>query len=141
MMNLEHILSLMQASSIPHTDEVVDGFRRGTVHLDTTEPQGSGTGCEELLSLYRMRSESKRDGIPTEHSLRMNREAKQLADRLACFPGKKCHILTLTAEPNISYGIFVLTDMSDVVGCTWGLDARKTPPEEWKRLWGRSENA
>ena len=141
MKETSEILEMMVRAGIPHTQELSAGFAKGEIVESKRELSADGCSCAELLGTYRFRSRPPNKENPTELSLKMRQEAKNLADRLEPFKDSRCHILGYTKEPNETYAVFLLHDFSEVIGCTWGIDARKTPTKEWEEMWGIKHEA
>lgn len=138
MKDAHEVLAGLKGSDVPHAAEILHGIAEGTIAIEHADFSGAGTSCAHLHDIYDFRSRP-RAANASPHSKRLREDSLRLTERLAHHKGRSCFLIGLSKEPNISYGLFVLTDFSEFLGCYMSYDRRKTSDDEWKRIWGPEE--
>ena len=126
------VIAALRSSAIPHAVEITAGLADGTVHLHDADLQACS--CAELRSTYAIRSRNP-ELAKSSHGRRLKEECIQLAAALAQHPKERCFVVIFEKEPNISFGVFALEGVIEILGCTRSYDRRKTPDHQWEEIW------
>lgn len=126
------IVAALKNSAEPHALEISSGLIDGSVRI---HEEGSPCSCSELRSIYAFRGRNP-EAAPSPQARRIKEECVRLAAACARHLEQKCLIVSFEREPNVVFGVFVLTGSFEILGITRAFDRRKTPTSQWKEIWG-----
>ena len=129
----DKVIKKLKNSNLSHANEIVRGLADGTIQVDLADLSWECCSCAELFETYRVRSKPRPNA--SAHSRRLRVDTLKLVDGLNRHKQERCYILAFSKLPNISYSLFVLTDLKELLGSYMSFDKRKTSEEEWIRIW------